>query len=77
MIAIKNTTENNIWWIVKSTDGTIIHHGVLEPNVELTSGQETLQQFTTEQDWLNELTNLGVSIINENDLLTEFNIPYE
>jgi len=65
MINFKNETGNPLWWIVKSTDGAIIHYGKLEDQSLLESGQDVYSTYVTEAEWLTELDNLGV-VIEEN-----------
>ena len=61
MVNINKTTEK-IWWIVTSTDKTIIHYGELLPNTELISGQDELETFNSEDSWIGRLLELGITI---------------
>ena len=65
MIDFKNETTDNIWWITKSVDDSIIHYGVLEPEMLLQSGLTQFDTFNNESDWLLELSNLGI-LLDEN-----------
>jgi len=61
MVDIKNHTQTT-WWIAKSTDNTIIHYGVVDINNIVESGQEELEMFIVEQEWIDRLLVLGITI---------------
>jgi len=62
MHTIKNHTIP-IHWIAKSRDNTTIVYGCVTVGNELNSGQEELLTFENEQDWEDELHNLGIAEI--------------
>lgn len=63
MVKLDKVTEKT-WWIAMSSDRSVIHEGELLPNMELISGQDDLETFTSEQTWLDRLKELGVTPIN-------------
>ena len=50
------------WYIVKSTDNSIIHYGFVEVGNVMESGQEELETFTIEQGWVDRLLVLGINL---------------
>ncbi len=65
MIDFKNTTTDNIWWITKSLDETVIHYGMLEPQMLLQSGLTNVEYLYSESEWLTRLESFGIIISNE------------
>lgn len=61
MIHIDAQTEL-LWWITRSIDDSIILYGLLEIGQVLDSGQEVLEIFLTEEEWVIRLAELGVII---------------
>ena len=61
MIHIDAQTEL-LWWITRSIDDSIILYGLLEIGQVLDSGQEVLETFLTEEDWIVRLAELGIII---------------
>ena len=61
MKELKNHTVKT-WWIMKSIDNSVIHHGVAEVGQEVSSGQDELETFTVEQEWIDRLAVLGITI---------------
>ena len=50
------------WYICKSTDDSIIHPGYVEVGQQVNSGQDEIEIFTVEQDWIDRLVVLGITI---------------
>lgn len=61
MIHIDVQTEL-LWWITRSIDDSVILYGLLEIGQVLDSGQEVLETFLTEEEWIVRLTELGIII---------------
>jgi hypothetical protein len=61
MIHIDAQTEL-LWWITRSIDDSIILYGLLEIGQVLDSGQEVLEIFLTEEEWIIRLAELGIII---------------
>lgn len=61
MIHIDAQTEL-LWWITRSIDDSIILYGLLEIGQVLDSGQEVLETFLSEEDWVVRLAELGIII---------------
>jgi hypothetical protein len=61
MIHIDAQTEL-LWWITRSIDDSIVLYGLLEIGQVLDSGQEVLETFLTEEDWIVRLAELGIII---------------
>ena len=53
-----------LWWITRSIDDSIILYGLLEIGQVLDSGQEVLETFLTEEEWVIRLAELGIIIEN-------------
>mgnify|MGYP001626780849 FL=1 len=58
MVSIKNT-QKQTFYIVRSIDNSIIHHGELEIGQSMESGQQILEVFQTEEDLNNRLSELN------------------
>lgn len=56
MIEIKGHTED-IWWIIKKRDNSVIHHGITPVNMITQSGLDEKETFTDELIWANTLLN--------------------
>lgn len=57
MKTFKATVET--FYICHSID--IVHYGVLEPGQEVSTGQDQLETFTKESEYLNRLQELGIN----------------
>ena len=44
--------EQTTYWIARNKDGSICHHGVIDKGLYLATGQETVEQFTDEKEYL-------------------------
>lgn len=51
-----------LWWITRSIDDSIILYGLLEIGQVLDSGQEVLETFLIEEEWIIRLAELGIII---------------
>jgi len=54
-----NNTSVKTWYIVKTTDNSIIHYECLEIGGCMKSGQPELETFTDQQSWIDRLAVLG------------------
>ena len=59
--------ENDVYWIIKNEDGSIVHHGVVKPNQRLTSGLAEIVQMDNEEDYIVAVFNEGIPLSNEED----------
>lgn len=50
------------YWIMKAIDNSVIHYGCVSVGAVVDSGQEVKETFTVEQDWLDRLSVLGITI---------------
>ena len=50
------------WWICKKSDDSIIHYSFSEVGDKMESGQDELETFTVEQDWIDRLLELGITV---------------
>jgi len=48
---IKSPSQTT-YWIARSKDGTVCHSGVIDKGLYLATGQETVEQFTDEKEYL-------------------------
>lgn len=61
MVECKNHIEKT-WWITKKTDNSVIHYGEVEVGNVVESGQEEIETFTSEEEWIDRLEELGITI---------------
>jgi len=54
MIEIKGHTED-IWWIIKKIDNSVIHYGLTPFGLVTQSGLDEKEEFTDELTWAKEL----------------------
>jgi len=59
----RNETESTVYWI--ATKENVVNYGQVEPTGLVTAIDYILITFVNNQEWLDELTNLGVTIENE------------
>jgi len=57
-VEIKNA-NNDVWFIAKSEDNSVIHSGVVQKGGCMKSGQKELEVFDNEQDQLDRLEELN------------------
>jgi hypothetical protein len=54
MIEIKGYTED-VWWIIKKNDNSVIHHGLTPVGMITQSGLDEKETFSEELIWANTL----------------------
>jgi hypothetical protein len=54
MIEIKGYTED-VWWIIKKSDNSVIHHGLTPVGMITQSGLDEKETFSEELIWANTL----------------------
>ena len=54
--------EQNIWFIAKNNDNSIIHYGFAGAGTDMSVGQPIIETFNNEQDYLNRLIELNVNL---------------
>jgi hypothetical protein len=47
--------EQTTYWIARSKDGSVCHHGVIDKGLVVATGQPELEQFTDEKKFLERL----------------------
>lgn len=67
MVEIKNHTED-IWWIIKKRDNSVIHYGLTPVGMVTQSGLDVKEEFTNETDWQNELFKYGITATTNNTI---------
>jgi len=54
MVEIKGYTED-VWWIIKKSDNSVIHHGLTPVGMITQSGLDEKETFSEELIWANTL----------------------
>lgn len=60
MQELKNHTSTK-WWIAHNNDYSVIHHGKVEVGQIVTSGQQIIDIYDTEQEWLDFLATKNIN----------------
>jgi hypothetical protein len=58
----KGDVTQDTWFIARASDNSTIHHGFCPVGTRLDSGQEIVEEYLNEVDYLNRLGELGVQI---------------
>jgi hypothetical protein len=66
MLEIKNHTEE-IWWIIRKNDNSVIHYGVTPVGMVTQSGLDLLETFTNEEERDKKLLDYGITATTTND----------
>lgn len=61
MLGIKDHIDDT-YWICRKSDNSDIHYGLVDVGLVTTSGQEVKETFTVEQDWIDRLEVLGITV---------------
>ena len=59
----RNETESTVYWI--ATKEGVVNYGSVQPTALVTAIYYVLTTFVNEQDWLDELSLLGITIENQ------------
>ena len=51
----------NTWFIGRASDNSVVHYFQVEENTQLDSGQEIIELFNSEEEYLTRLLELGIS----------------
>ncbi len=60
MQELKDHTSTK-WWITHNNDYSVIHHGKVEVGQIVTSGQQIIDIYDTEQEWLDFLATKNIN----------------
>jgi hypothetical protein len=55
----------NTWFIGRASDNSVVHYFQVEENTQLDSGQEIIELFNLEEEYLARLLELGISLDEE------------
>lgn len=58
---MKQVTTQNTWFIARNESLTIIHYGYAPPNTEIDTGQPVIEEFYNVEDWIERLSELGIT----------------
>ena len=53
------------WFIGRASDNSVVHYFQVEENTQLDSGQEIIELFNLEEEYLARLLELGISLDEE------------
>ena len=72
MVEIKGHTED-IWWIIKKRDNSVIHHGLTPFGLVTQSGLDEKEEFTDEMIWANELLKYSITADTSDNIILSGN----
>ena len=55
----------NTWFIGRASDNSVVHYFQVEENTQLDSGQEIIELFNLEEEYLARLLELGILLDEE------------
>jgi hypothetical protein len=56
----------NTWFIGRASDNSVVHYFQVEENTQLDSGQEIIELFNSEEEYLGRLAEIGINLGEEN-----------
>jgi hypothetical protein len=62
---IHELITQNTWFIGRASDNSVVHYFQVEENTQLDSGQEIIELFNSEEEYLARLLELGISLEEE------------